>query len=119
MFIYLDGDDVGSHLELLLLDGNLDEAVRFSELVTEAMSDLRKSFERISGLRICLFGGDDLIVEFLDTSLSATEVNLFRREFESKCGVTISAGAGALIEDALANLRRAKLSGKNRLVGKL
>jgi GTP cyclohydrolase III len=119
MFIYLDGDDVGSRLELLLLDGKLDEAIRFSELVTEAMFELRKSFEQVAGLNISLFGGDDLIAEFCVASLSAIAVNQFRRNFESKCGVTISAGVGTLVEDALANLRRAKLSGKNRLVGDL
>lgn len=119
MFIYLDGDDIGSHLELLLLDGRLDEASKFSELVNEAMSELRKSFEQVAGLNIRLFGGDDLIAEFSDTSLSESEVNQLRKNFESKCGVTISAGVGTSVADALANLRRAKLSGKNLLVGEL
>lgn len=119
MFIYLDGDDIGSYLELLLLDGRLDEAAAFSQKVVEAMVELRKSLEHVSGLRTHLFGGDDLIAEFPANSLSAGEIDRFRKDFESRCGVTISAGTGMVVEEALANLRRAKLSGKNRLVGKL
>lgn len=119
MFIYLDGDDIGSHLELLLLDEKLDEATEFSESITEAMVELRKSFEQIVDLKIRLFGGDDLIAEFSDSSLSAIEINHFRKNFEFRCGVTISAGIGISVKDALSNLRRAKLSGKNRLVGKI
>lgn len=119
MFIYLDGDDIGSKLELLLLDEKLDEATRFSESVTEAMTELRKSFENIAELKIRLFGGDDLIAEFSELSLSAIEINQFRKDFKFRCGVTISAGIGISVKDALSNLRRAKLSGKNRLVGKI
>lgn len=119
MFIYLDGDDVGSRLELLLLDGKLEEATAFSKRVAEAMAKLRESLEQIPSLRTHLFGGDDLIAEFQASSLSPGEIDRFRKDFESRCGVTISAGAGAGIEEALANLRRAKLSGKNRLVGSL
>jgi hypothetical protein len=119
MFIYLDGDDIGNHLELLLLDGKLDEAIEFSELVTGGMSELRKSFEKIANVKVRLFGGDDLIVEFSNSPLSEIEVNQFRKDFEFKCGVTISGGLGLSVNDALSNLRRAKLSGKNRLIGKI
>jgi GTP cyclohydrolase III len=117
MFIYFDGDDIGNHLELLLLDGQLDEAANFSRQVSTAMCEIQKFLQQLSGVKIHLCGGDDLIANFSEISLSAEEVELLRKQFESQCGVTISAGVGQSIEVALANLRRAKLSGKNKVVG--
>lgn len=116
-FFHFDADDVGNHLELLLLDGKLDEAVSLSNRVTNAMQQLRKSIEQVSGGQVHLFGGDDLIATFQMDSLSEEKLDEFRREFELRCGLTLSTGVGTTVQEALANLRRAKLSGKNRIVG--
>jgi len=115
--IHFDADDVGSHLELLLLDGKLDEAVSFSNQVTNAMLKLRESIEQVSGAQVHLFGGDDLIATFQMGAISENQLNELRQNFESICGLTLSAGIGLIVQEALANLRRAKLSGKNRIVG--
>lgn len=119
MFIYFDGDDIGNHLELLLLDGKLEMANKFSQKVITAMSELQKSLKQISDVKIHLCGGDDLIGEFSKSVISVEDIELLRKKFESQSGVTISAGIGQTIEIALMNLRRAKLSGKNLLVGTL
>jgi GTP cyclohydrolase III len=115
--IHLDGDDIGNRIELLLLDGNIDEASRLSLQITEAMNQLRGSLELVASLRIRLFGGDDLIATFRPKSISKEELNRLRNEFKANCSLTISGGIGLSIQEALMNLRRAKLSGKNCLVG--
>ncbi len=117
--IYLDGDNIGNHMELLLLDGKLDEAAAFSKRLTRAMLQLRDSLQQIPGAEICLFGGDDIIATFPINAISMRELNQFRAEFEILCGKSISAGVGRSVQEALANLRRAKLSGRNRLVSSL
>ena len=115
--IHLDGDDIGNRIELLLLDGNLEEASRLSLQITAAMNQLRRSLERVADLRIHLFGGDDLIATFRPKSISKEELNGLRDEFKANCTLTISGGIGLSVQEALMNLRRAKLSGKNCLVG--
>ena len=119
MFIYFDADDIGNHLELLLLDGKLEMASDFSQKLTNAMFEMQKSLCLISGVKIHLFGGDDLIAEFTNPLNTLEQIELFREQFKIQSGVTISAGIGENIENALTNLRRAKLLGKNRLVGTL
>lgn len=116
-FIHFDGDDVGNHLELLLLDGRIDEAAALSDQITDAMWELRKSLEQIPGLHIHLFGGDDLIAAFAMNSISKSKLNDLRHDFKLRCGVTISVGVGSSVQDALINSRRAKLSGKDQVVG--
>lgn len=115
MFIYFDGDNIGDHLELLLLDGKLEMACEFSQKVTGAMFELHKSLCSVQSVKIHLFGGDDLIAEFSKSSFSLEKIEYFRKQFKFQSGVTISAGIGKSIEVALSNLRRAKLLGKDRL----
>jgi GTP cyclohydrolase III len=115
----MDGDDVGSRIELFLLDGNLDAAVAISNRIAIAMDELRTALQRIPGVEVRLFGGDDLIATFPVNSISLAILNELRESFESGAGVTISAGIGQSIQEALNNLRRAKLSGKNQVAGNL
>ncbi|MGH9828469.1 MAG: mCpol domain-containing protein, partial [Blastocatellia bacterium] len=119
MYLHLDGDDVGSRLELLLLDGRLDKAATLSSKVTRAMQALRVGLEEIDGLEVRLFGGDDLIATCPSGAVTPGKLQELRRAFKRTCGITLSSGAGPSVQEALSNLRRAKLSGKNRSVGKL
>jgi hypothetical protein len=116
-YIHFDGDDVGGRIELLLLDGRLDEAAGLSDRIAEAMLALRRSLEGIAGLKIHLFAGDDLIVSLPPRSVARDRLNELRAMFQSESGISISAGAGSSVPEALENLRRAKLSGKDLLVG--
>jgi hypothetical protein len=115
-FLFLDGDGIGDLIELLLLDGKLAEARSASERINSAMVKLRNSLESTSGVRIELFGGDDLIAVATTEEPSLTQLEHFRNTFRANCGCTISAGVGASIQEALSNLRRAKISGKNQLI---
>lgn len=118
-YLYLDGDDVGNRLELLLLDGNLADAAHVSDLLTSAMQDLRGALEATPNVEVRLCGGDDLIAVFNDGALDEARLAEIRSAFHAACGITVSAGVGTSVEQALSNLRRAKLGGKDRVVGNL
>jgi hypothetical protein len=60
IFIYFDGDDIGSGLEILLLDGLLGEASLYSRRVAEGMRELECEIASFPGARIIVSGGDDL-----------------------------------------------------------
>ena len=113
--LHFDGDDVGNQIELLLLDGKLDEAAIISQKLILAIQQFRQSLENAGG-RIRLCGGDDVIATSPASSISLQLINKLRADFEATCGLTISGGVGSSVQEALLNLRRAKLSGKNRLV---
>lgn len=117
--IHFDGDDVGDHIELFLLDGKLEEAAQLSQKLTLAIQQLKQSLENITGVEIRLCGGDDLIMTASANSISKQLINRLRSDFEITSGLSVSVGAGSSVQEALLNLRRAKLSGKNRLVGNL
>jgi len=115
-FVFLDGDGIGDHIELLLLDGKLSEAIALSQSISSAMRALRDLLQSIPGAKVKLYGGDDLIATFQEEPHLA-QLNQLRHKFLELCGCTISIGVGASIQEALTNLRRAKLSGKDSIVG--
>jgi hypothetical protein len=118
-FVHFDADNVGAIIELYLLDGDLDSAVAFSKRVKDAMDHLHTQLETIVGVRIRLKGGDDLVAEFSDQSTAVLDFDRLRGDFEESTGTTISAGLGSTVQEALESLRRAKLQGKDRLVGRV
>ena len=119
LFLHFDGDNVGDHIELLLLDGRLDEAITLSEKIQEAMDSLRHSLEQNYNSKIHIFAGDDLIASCENDMIPDDRIDILIQQFKTSCGITMSLGTGKTVQEALANLRRAKLSGKNRFIGGL
>ena len=117
IFLHFDADNIGNLIELLLLDGKLEEAQRMSCKIKSAMNELRNTLERDFGAKVHIFAGDDLIVSLSGRMPTGERIQDMRNVFKKMSGVTISCGSGFSVEDALANLRRAKLSGKNRYIG--
>lgn len=117
IYIHFDGDGIGDRLELFLLDDEIDEAKKLSENVNQAMKEISAAIESIDGAQVLLVGGDDLIALFSDGSLDLKKIEELRERFLNKTGCTLSTGIGTSLQSALNNLRRAKLSGKNRIVG--
>ena len=117
VFIFFDGDKIGDRIEALLLDGQLNEAGILSDKIEKAFHDLKMAIERLPSTHIWLYGGDDLIVEIPTASVMLQDLEKLRLEYKQKCDVSISAGAGTTIQQALENLRRAKVSGRDKIVG--
>ena len=115
MILHLDGDNVGNTIELLLLDGRLDDAVQVSERIKDAFLWMRNRLRKLDGV-VRLFAGDDLIAILPDGPQYLQALEFIREGFKERSGITISGGIGTTVEQALDNLRRAKLMGGNRLI---
>ena len=116
IFVHFDGDDVGSCLELLLLDEDIELARKYSASITRALELIRTTLVSYRGADIFVLGGDDLVVALPDASFDIAEIENLRKRFFESCGRTMSAGIGFSSCEATQNLRRAKLSGKNAIV---
>jgi len=116
--IYFDADNVGDVIELFLRDGKLNEAAAASKRIKTSVGWLKEELQVKFRCEVPLHAGDDLIAVIPDRSWDLEAVEAIRSEFEVRSGVTISAGVGSSVEEALDNLRRAKLKGKNLLVGR-
>ena len=116
IYIHIDGDGIGDQLELFLLDGKIKEAKIFSNNVHKAMEEVSISIQSIEGSELLLLGGDDLIALCHDDKNIIDKIENIRSNFKQKTGCTLSVGVGTSIQEALNNLRRAKLSGKDRII---
>ena len=117
MFAYFDGDNIGNHLELLLMDNRIDDASEYSESVERALSHIRDSLEGNVNVVVIFAGGDDLVAKWPDGSVSRETIEKLRDAFQQICGRSISVGLGSSPSRAALNLRRAKLMGKSQVVG--
>lgn len=114
-FAYFDGDDVGAVIEVSLMDDDLSEACRHSESVSAALVRLVADLESRPQVSVLFSGGDDVLAVWPEEAMSIQDVEQIREAFRSACGRTMSVGVGDSPSEALRNLRRAKLSGKNRI----
>lgn len=110
-----DGDDIGPHLELMLLEGRLDDAATFSTAVSRAMSSMVEALQTVSGVEIIFCGGDDLVAQWPEGSVPLAFLQDLRTSFQKTCTRTLSAGLGPTPADAVRELRLAKLRGKNSI----
>ena len=117
MIIYFDGDDVSSALELFLLNGDLAEAREYSESLSRASALIRDYLAAEPGVEIMMAGGDDLVVYLRRESAAPELIERMRKAFREECGRSMSVGVGSDSREAAINLRRAKLMGRNRVVG--
>jgi minimal CRISPR polymerase domain len=100
-----------------LLSGNLEEASKFSfqvksaleDIATLATSEIKASLIYVAGDDICFIVSDDLNITDILTSYS--------EYFLNKTGKTMSFGIGRTSIEALISLRKAKVSGKGRVIG--
>lgn len=111
-----DGDNIGDAIELYLLSGNLEEASKFSYQVKTAIANIAELAQDEIKAYLIYVAGDDLcftvsaeknIIDYL-----ITYSNLFLKA----TGKTISFGVGRNSVEALICLRKAKVSGKGRVI---
>jgi GTP cyclohydrolase III len=111
-----DGDNIGDVIDLHLLSENLEEASKFSFQVKSALEDIATLAESeiqalliyVAGDDICFIVSDDLNIKDILTS--------YAKYFLKKTGKTMSFGVGRTSVEALICLRKAKVSGKGRVI---
>lgn len=115
-FAYFDGDDIGGPLELFLLEDKVSDASHYSKKVSLAVSQLVLDLKSNPEVDVLFSGGDDLLAVWRRGGVDISDIEKARRRFTAMCGRTISVGVGSSAPEALENLRKAKLSGKDRTV---
>ncbi|MBM2615026.1 hypothetical protein JIG36_05565 [Actinoplanes sp. LDG1-06] len=116
VYAYFDGDNIGSRLELLLLDDNVGGAAQYSASVDAALTQTRRNLQNIPSLIVILAGGDDIFVKWRHGMIALSDIERTRSTYEEICGQSLSVGVGLTASRAILNLRRAKLQGKAQLV---
>lgn len=116
LYVYVDADKVGDLLELHLLDGNVDAAGQVHINVQNAIQHLRARVLEIPTAEIVFSGCDDVLFTLSSETYDKRIIDEIRELFYQETELSISAGVGHDVPSSLLNLRRAKLSGRNRLV---
>jgi hypothetical protein len=116
-YIRLDVDNVGDKIELALLNNLVAEAAAIHEKVQSGMKEIRLELSKQSGYEILMSGCDDILLRL---PLHLFKIEYFadlKDDFYVRVGFSISIGVGESVQEAILNLQRAKLDGKNKIVG--
>jgi minimal CRISPR polymerase domain len=110
-YVGIDGDNVGSVLERLLILEQIAELHAFSGHMTELVSKLANAFSAAGG-QIIFQGGDGLFAVF-DSEVSRPPIE--ELVIAQKL-ITFSVGSGTTVREAYLALKIAKAQGKARWV---
>lgn len=117
-FIKLDADNIGDRIELALLNGDVKGAQEIHKAVQKAIQNIKETINTFPNWSILMIGCDDILMEVLVEDKKIIEnLELLRKRFISSCGFTLSIGVGGSLQEALINLTKAKLKGKDVIVG--
>ena len=111
-----DGDNIGDVIDFHLLSGNLEEASKFSfqvkssleQIASLAKNEIRASLIYVAGDDICFVVPGNL--DIMDS------LTYYSEYFLKQTGKTMSFGIGKTSVEALICLRKAKVSGKGKIV---
>jgi hypothetical protein len=116
IYVYVDADRVGDLLELYLMDGNAPAAEQLHKSVQNAIQRLRTLVLEIPTAELVFTGCDDVLFSISAETYDKNIIAEIRQTFYRASKVTLSAGVGYDIAKALLSLRKAKLSGRDRIV---
>lgn len=111
-----DGDNIGDVIDFYLLSQNLEEASKFSFQVKAAIEHIAELAKNEINASVVYVAGDDICfmvpanLNIMNSLLSYSEL------FLVSTGKTMSFGVGKTSVEALISLRKAKVSGKGRVV---
>jgi hypothetical protein len=111
-----DGDNIGDVIDLHLLSGDLEEASKFSFQVKSALEDIATLAESEIKAALIYVAGDDICFIVSDDLNIADVLISYSDYFLKKTGKTMSFGVGRTSVEALISLRKAKVSGKGRVI---
>jgi len=116
IFVLGDGDAIRNKVESYLLKGELERLGEFSLALTEAIFEIKESAISTMGASIVFAGGDDILFMVNSNEYHEEKIKALMEKFSKRTSCSISFGAGANIESAYINLRKAKACGKGILV---
>ena len=116
-YIRLDADQIGEEIELALLNDDIEKAGSVHLLVQKGMMLLREMIISNPDFSILMSGCDDILATFSGEHLEVFLLEDLKNCFFRATTYTISIGIGDNLQEALLNLRKAKLSGRDKIVG--
>lgn len=115
IYVKLDADNIGDSIELALLNNNIEEAIRIHNLIQESIKKLVVKINDC-GYKILMIGCDDILFSVEFELFDETNLLELMEFFNSYTNFSLSMGVGISLNEALLNLRKAKISGKNKIV---
>ena len=116
-FIRLDADNIGDKIEFALISGHFGDAQQIHNSVQDAMDEIRKTINAFPSWKILMYGCDDVLIQVPSKDKFQNEIQSIKSNFQIKTGCSLSIGIGNSLQEALLNLRIAKLKGKDIIVG--
>ncbi|AUT02819.1 hypothetical protein CLI64_21790 [Nostoc sp. CENA543] len=111
-----DGDNIGNAIEFYLLEESLEAASQFSSHVENAINNIAELVEtQLNGFVVYVAGDDICFVVSAEKNIKEY-LDSYANLFLQITGKTISFGVGRNSLEALICLRKAKVSGKSRIV---
>jgi GTP cyclohydrolase III len=114
-FLAVDGDNIGSKLERLILLGELEELRAFSKSFAAGLAALENAFAHTFAADIIFAGGDNFLASCNSSDFDTESLKTFVRDFEMSVGQTVSIGVGETPFEAHIALKLAKCTGKNSI----
>jgi len=115
LFVRIDADSIGDAIEFALMNDDAHKAQIIHNVVQEAMQDLRDYVIQHFN-NIIMYGCDDVLFNMPASPKNFGLLTTISVEFQRKTEFTLSIGIGITLSEALINLRKAKLTGKNKIV---
>jgi hypothetical protein len=116
IFIRLDGDNIGDKIELSLLENDWDTAQIIHNNVQTSIELLIRFIKGIPQSDLLMIGCDDILFSIKQESFNPVIIDELQNIFRKNSQFTLSIGVGDTVNSAIYNLRKAKLSGKNRVI---
>jgi hypothetical protein len=112
-YLALDGDNIGSRIELHVLQENIEGLRAFTESFNSVTNAIINRLRENPDINILLFGGDSLLLAMPAGQIEAV-IELIT-EVTTGTTFTFSGGYGPTMRHAYLALKIAKASGKNRI----
>jgi hypothetical protein len=111
-----DGDDIGDVIDFYLLSGELESASKFSFQVKDSLEKIAIDVQVKMAARLVYVAGDDICFIVSSNNDIPEKLQIYSKNFFENTGKTISFGVAKTSAEAAMCLRRAKVSGKGRIV---
>ena len=111
-----DGDDIRNRMEFYLLNSDFNAVSHFSKNLVDSIDIIKEIAMSKMNAKIIYAAGDDILFRVDKNDYQRTHLEYITDIFLKNTGSTISFGVGENIEAAFLNLRRAKASGKGKIV---
>ncbi|MGJ1323679.1 mCpol domain-containing protein [Sphingobacterium faecium] len=116
IFIRLDGDKIGDKIELFLLNNDWISAQDIHNKIQKGIESLVKYIKSIESSQLLMVGCDDILFTIKRHEFNLIIVQQIQKIFFNETQFTLSIGIGNSSIDAIHNLRKAKLSGRNKII---